>query len=217
MSLEEIKKINLLANDLSVSKGEFIDKVNKILNQLDISDQLVIHETLTKEATGKIFKYLDEIYVHKHVKEHIVWHYYSQIIDEISVVNDNFIRELLNEYYKTESSIIISLLIKLIKKETLSANQVKLISQNIDSKEVLKKALEFQVRESVKKGGLIERDCVKKLMDLKAYETLVYAVYNNSVTLEAYSEFKEPGNGELDRKWKLRLFNLAVSKLKELR
>jgi hypothetical protein len=204
-----IENLNLITQDDTLNEDERISRIVNIINQIEISHQLSMHGDLTFKSLEKICELKDKLNLNRNVREHLIWSYYNKLINEENAIDDYLLQRLIDEYQTEQSESILSILIKLIKQEKLEIYQIKEVTKYVKSPEINKKIFEYNIKNTVKIGYLIERDSIRKLFELRAYETLKFILDNGALTKEAYDEFIEPKHGETDKKWRNLLYQQA--------
>lgn len=118
-----------------------IKEVERLIHSLDLLEQLGLHGELNVETLKVIKDYRDQIHVSKHVKEHMIWYYFSQqewteeVLEEVS------------EIYEQEGFIAMeSLVVSALKENQIEKQQIEKIKRVFDTKEVKKQINKWEER-----------------------------------------------------------------------
>lgn len=108
-----------------------IKKIESLINSMALDEQLGLHGLLNPAALETITNNIDILQIERGVKEHIIWYYLSKL---------NWADELLSriiQIYKHENFIALeSLVINAIKLDEVEDDQIEMILNVFDTKEI---------------------------------------------------------------------------------
>jgi hypothetical protein len=203
------EKINSLLKHSDYHENNVIQEINRIIRHMDISEQMELHNALSNEAIEKIYPMLNQLSLHDHAKEHVIWSYFSRKICETGSLTDDLFQEMFKCYSKHQLLAIESLIIEMLKNDFLSTNQLGIAEKVFTGKAFIKEAAAFKCRHKVRTGNLLNEADVSALLQLGAYSTLEFALDKCAITADGLNQIVEPGHMEKDRKKKLALFKKA--------
>ncbi|WP_371368293.1 hypothetical protein SRRS_19260 [Sporomusa rhizae] len=205
MKYEIIQEIQLLTETIKDNDKLLAHKLAKSFSKLDVSEQLSLHSELPLQVLDTLVRLRNKIDVVNNVKEHLVWHYYYHLLFDNNVVDDLVLEELITCYQEEKYIVLESIIINLLKKHKLEGYQIENIKTAVESREIAKYVVDFEIRN----GKIVDKETIKKLYELRAYETLNYILENNSLELDTLNEFRNPEQTEMDRKTKMKLYQKA--------
>lgn len=124
-----------------------VNEVNSLL--LNLENDLDFHSHLTSESLGKVYEIINELVLSIDAKEHIVWCYHKNKYEKQSkIVDDELFNSLIFDFRKYSFSLN-SILISMLKDDSLSIIQVnKLKNENIDNKLLARLIREFEINKN---------------------------------------------------------------------
>ncbi|WP_409344043.1 hypothetical protein [Paenibacillus sp. MBLB4367] len=209
----ELQKWSALNEWLSVDASELeskLERVQSLISGMDISEQMTIHASLSKEALRGLFSIRDRITLSLDTVELVVWTYFKQRVQENEDrLNDEWETSLVEEYKASRNIALESLIIGLLKRDRIPPMQLERLESTFSCKAFQKEAAAFRARSVVGSGGMLSEDQVLRLMERKAYAALAFAMDNKALTQEALGLFSMPEKCAEDRKAKQSLFEKA--------
>ena len=205
MKYEIIQEIQLLTETIKDNDKLLAHKLAESFSKLDVSEQLSLHSELPLRVLDILVRLRNKIDVVNNVKEHLVWHYYDHLLFNNNVIDDSVLEELFICYQEEKYIALESIIINLLKRHKLKGYQVEKIKTVVESREIKKYVIDFEISN----GKVADEDTIKKLYELRAYETLNYILANNSLELDTLNEFRNPEQTEMDRRTKMKLYQKA--------
>ncbi|NQX43749.1 hypothetical protein HQN87_00270 [Paenibacillus tritici] len=194
------------------SKGEkIISELNNYISQLEVGEQAELHGELSKHELNRLYKVLSSIVMSPTAKEHITWFYFKLKCEDNSseFLNTELVNEMIVSYKQHKYLGIESLIIDAIKSEKINPQLLLSLGMEFTSKAFKKELATYKCRETVRKGGRLNKEQVVKLLEYRSYRSLEYALDCNAITKDGLLEFRKPVDNENDRKAKENLFNKA--------
>ena len=202
-------EVNKLLERNEIEVDDLILQVNQVLAMMDAHEQMDIHGALSSDGINRVYAIRNKITIHPHAKEHIVWSYFKHRISGKDSLSDDLIQEMLQEYEENKFLAVESLFVDSLKNDVLSLSQIEVAENILSGKAFLKESISFKCREIIRSGNSLNADEVSKLIELRAFSTLDFALDKKAITMEGLERFVEPVNSEKDRKIKLVLFQKA--------
>lgn len=198
----------------SSDNTEMLDNLNSIFLKMEYSDKLGMHSLLSMDALVKIYLLIDQVDLEPNVKEHITWYYFKKLTDGKSGIEDYIVDEILKSYKKYGYLAIESLIVDWIRFRKLTNSQVIRVEENIQNdKEIQKRINIFKMQDFVDKGGILDKQKVKTLIEFRAYYEIEKFIDRKAISEDSYDEFREPEDNEQDKKIKKIIFQ-KVRKLR---
>lgn len=110
-----------------------IKELERLIRSLSLSDQLGLHGKLNIQTLEVVKDYRDQINIHKHVKEHMIWYYFSQ-----QEWREEFLEEVINIYGKEGFIAMESIIVSALKEDQVEEHQIETIRKAFDTKEIEK-------------------------------------------------------------------------------
>lgn len=152
----------------------------------------------TQGAIASSLRTLEE-----HISQSERCDYYKQrIANNVGMADERILMDIIGEYVDTNSCFLESLIIDLLKSSKIEEDQLPLIENSFENKEIRKQVYIFKTKRELNCGKLLSMDAIHKLFDLKAFNVLEDALNKKAVSVELLDEFKQPEKGEGYRKIK---------------
>ncbi|QUL56310.1 hypothetical protein KDC22_07335 [Paenibacillus tritici] len=207
-TLISIKRV--LEKDNS-NMDKMVEELNNYISRLEVGEQAELHGELSKHQLTSLYKVLNSIVISPSAKEHITWLYFRLKCEDNSLefLNTELVNEMIVSYKQHKYLGIESLIIDAIKSEKINPQLLLPLEMEFTSKAFKKELATYKCRETVRKGGRLNKEQVVKLLEYRSYRSLEYALDCNAITKEGLLEFRKPVDNENDRKAKENLFNKA--------
>ncbi|MFD0675602.1 MULTISPECIES: hypothetical protein [unclassified Paenibacillus] len=182
--------------------------IDKLINSLSISEQLSIHGTLEFSSLEYITRKMGQLTISYSVKEHILWSYYQQLD-----WSDDMLLKLIQEFRQDNFSALESLVIRAIKNDQVTKEQVNLIFNEFYNKEVERQIYFWSMRNKLRTHQDLNATEIETLVSLRGYDLLEHALDKRLISKLSVDFFKKPVPGEHDRKRKEQLYLKAINYL----
>lgn len=110
-----------------------IKEIERLIRSLSLSDQLGLHSKLSLRILEVIKDNKDQIDIHKSVKEHMIWYYFSQ-----QEWREAVLEEVIHVYNEEGFIAMESIVVTALKEDQVEEYQIQTISKAFDTKEVKK-------------------------------------------------------------------------------
>lgn len=110
-----------------------IKELERLIRSLSLSDQLGLHSKLSLQTLEVIKDYKDQIDIRKHVKEHMIWYYFSQ-----QEWREAVLEEIIHVYNEEGFIAMESIVVSALKEDQVEEHQIETIRKAFDTKEVKK-------------------------------------------------------------------------------
>ncbi|GBF74330.1 hypothetical protein PA598K_02668 [Paenibacillus sp. 598K] len=207
MSISTANQINAIVLSAS-NDASLINRVNRLLSNLGMSEQLSLHHDLSDAALDFIYQNIDDITLDDGPLEHIVWSFFWRKVKQKSLSEELFSR-LVDAYERTKYVALESLVIGLIKEDLLTEAQLNEVLARIPTKTVLKESFASRCRRNLQHGQSLSQEDMITLLDNRSYSTVRFAITTRSISREALLILEQPYTGEKDKKIRLELTRLV--------
>jgi len=202
-----IREINDLLMEDELESGRLISSLNTVFAKIQPPDQMRVHNDVSKQSLICLYRILDQLNIAKEVKEHLMYGYYLQIVNDEKLFTQNVFNELVDDYNKTKFVALESVVINLIKWDALSNEQVKIVDKVFGEKKAVKKQLVGHTARSILRQGIpLDMNIVKELLEWNNFDLLEQTLEKKLIAYDALHLFKKPSEGEENKKKKERLF-----------
>ncbi|KEQ23517.1 hypothetical protein [Paenibacillus tyrfis] len=204
------KAINELARDRRYSKEEMIKRLEHLITQLELGQQLELHSSLSEEALSMIYSFRKRLAVAPAVQEHLVWRYFKGGVSKSGdSIDAKLFDEMIHEFIDSGSLGVESIIIQVVKSDILTESQLEKAKSVLTSKAFEKEYLACSFRKKIDSGMMLDSGDIHKLLEIRAYSILELAIDKKAVTSDGLNCFVAPGEGTSDKKMKLNLFRKA--------
>ncbi|WP_322904772.1 hypothetical protein [Paenibacillus campi] len=117
-------------------------KMERLINLLNVSDQLELHGELSFQALKVIKDYRHQLAISDAVKEHVIWCYFSK-----QSWSDAMLEEVGTIYQETSFMAMESIVLIALKQNKVTEQQVAYIQNVFSTKEVWKQIKRWQERQ----------------------------------------------------------------------
>ncbi|MDO3411253.1 hypothetical protein QWJ34_15920 [Saccharibacillus sp. CPCC 101409] len=184
--------------------------INRVLTKMDRGERMTLNGCLSARALSNLYPILNDTVLEREAREHIVWtHFLHESKRRGEIWTDEFVQRIVAEYRANRYIAVESLVVQGLKEDRVTETQIERLAEVMEAKAFVKESAAFRCREKVKAGGELDAEEVSRLLRLRAFSTLDYALDRRAVRPEALRRFAEPEAGEQDRKTKERLFAKA--------
>ncbi|WP_435921101.1 hypothetical protein [Paenibacillus sp. DYY-L-2] len=130
-----IERIDLAAAQMNYKE------IERLINAMDLSDQLEIHSLLNSSTIKAITKNKNEIHIDSSVKEHMIWFYFHGLS-----WSDKMLDQLIQIYNEEHYLALESIVIRAIKTNEVKMNQIDRMESAFSSKEFQKQIKSWKQR-----------------------------------------------------------------------
>ena len=212
MSLEQLK----LALQPDSQDATPASVVQTLLADLSVTEKIDLNMHLTDDEMARLVQVLPEIELPKGIDlDHLLIRYFKDLINEVndSVPNSIF-DEIMRLYgFYPNSQATIHIWIVLIRSRALNEEQVSRLKEKPDEKYIPKELFVLEMEQQAQKGNPLSGDQVSELLRLKVYEFLKTVLEKGWISADTKALFVQPAAGELNRKHKEALYQLAQKRL----
>ncbi|AIQ53744.1 hypothetical protein [Paenibacillus sp. FSL R7-0331] len=210
-------QIRSLLEDYSLQEAQVSNQLNRLLPLLKVVEQAELHGHLSKAQLIRLYHMLPLLSLHTSVQEHVTWKYFNDKVCEDCLQSTYLSRELLDEltacYRQNNYMSLESIVIENLKADRISPSDGADLDTLFLGKAFRKEAAAFTCREIVRTGGILNKEQVIQLLELRAYKSLEFALNSKGVNKEGLLVFQNPATQEMDGKAKVRLYQLAQKRL----